>query len=287
MPSTPHARRDPLRVKRSATRSADGVPPGPSPRPGVPVLVLTGAGMAAAVRLRTVPVLAAAFEVLTLHAGGTGAIERVADEAAAALAAAGHDAAHVYGLSFGGMVAQALAIRHPDRVRSLVLGATSAGGARRTPPDLRTAEFLRRRADMPVEEGLWAAVPYSYALATRRRHAMRIGEDIAQRRRQPVDPQHRRVQRAAALEWAAEDLHAIQVPTLVLHGAEDRMVPPDNGRALAAAIRGARELVLDDAAHLYPTDAPRADRAVMRFLRDRAATGRRPRRSGGGRAARA
>jgi pimeloyl-ACP methyl ester carboxylesterase len=225
--------------------------------------------------------------VLTLHAGGAGAVSDVADEAAALLAAGGHDAAHVYGLSFGGMVAQALAIRHPDRVRSLVLGATSAGGARRTPPDPRAAEFLRRRADMPVDEGLWAAVPYSYAFATRRRHAVRIGEDIAERRRHPIDPDHHRVQRAAALEWSAEDLHAIAVPTLVLHGAEDRVVPPDNGRALAAAIPGARELVVEDAAHLYPTDAPFADRAVVRFLLEQAPNGQRPRRAGRGRAARA
>jgi len=56
------------------------------------------------------------------------------------------------------------------------------------------------------------------------------------------------------------------VPTLVVHGAEDRMVPPANGRALAATIPGARLLEVEDAAHLYTTDEPAADEAVLEFL---------------------
>jgi pimeloyl-ACP methyl ester carboxylesterase len=51
-----------------------------------------------------------------------------------------------------------------------------------------------------------------------------------------------------------------------VHGREDRMVPPDNGRALAAAIMGAELRLLDDAAHLYTTDDPAADEQVLRFL---------------------
>jgi 3-oxoadipate enol-lactonase len=61
-------------------------------------------------------------------------------------------------------------------------------------------------------------------------------------------------------------LHEISVPTLILHGVEDRIVPLSNGHLLADAIAGARLEVFDDAGHLYPTDAPQADRQVLRFL---------------------
>ena len=172
----------------------------------------------------------------------------------------------MYGLSFGGMVAQELVLRHPERVRSLVLGATSAGGRLRTPPAEGAADFIRRRAEMPADEGLWAAVPYNYALATRRRAADRIGQDVAARLRDPVPPEDHRVQREAVLEHdAAARLGAVAAPTLVVHGEEDLMVPPANAHALADAIPGARLHLVPDAAHVIPTDAPEADAEVLRL----------------------
>jgi pimeloyl-ACP methyl ester carboxylesterase len=58
----------------------------------------------------------------------------------------------------------------------------------------------------------------------------------------------------------------IKAPTLVVHGEEDRMVPPENGGRLAEAITGARPLMLRAAGHFYPTDEPRADREVIDFV---------------------
>jgi 3-oxoadipate enol-lactonase len=259
------------------------------------VLVLTGAGMTVPVRTRTVPVLAEHVEVLAWHArrpaepGDAGtAVARLADEAAAVLDRAGRARAVVYGVSFGGMVAQQVALRHPERVEALVLAATTAGGDLRVEPDPDARDFLARRAELPAEEGLWASVPYSYALLTRRRHARRIGEDIVQRLRDPLDPEDHRHQRAAALAHDATDgLGSIAVPTLVLHGEEDRMVPPENARLLAERIPGARLEVLPDAAHLLPTDRPEADRAVVRFVLEEVGAVSRQRRPRSGPAARA
>jgi 3-oxoadipate enol-lactonase len=243
---------------------------------GEPVLLIMGLGMTAAAWWRTVPVLAERMRVVAFDNRGCGrsdrtpgpyTIQQLAEDAAGILDAADEDSAHVYGISLGGMIAQELVLRYPHRVRSLVLGASTPGGRRHELPDDATLEFLRRRSSMPAEEAVWASVPYIYGKTTRERHADRIGEDLAQRLRFPVDAAGYRAQLSAA--WAhhtGDRLSRVDTPTLVLHGSEDRMVPVSNGRLLAEAIPGAHLEVLEAAGHLYPTDAPEADRLVLRFL---------------------
>lgn len=243
---------------------------------GVPVLLVMGLGLTAAAWWRTVPVLAEGLRVLAFDNRGVGRSDRppgpyslaqMADDAVAVLDAAEAERAHVYGISLGGMIAQEIALRHPERVRSLVLGATSPGGARATGPDAAVQAFFARRAGMPAEEAAWAAVPYNYGAATRERHAQRIAEDIGQRLRFRLDPASYLLQLAAGMRHDAyARLRGIAVPALVVHGSEDRMMPPANAHALVEALPDARLELWDGAGHLYMTDEPRADRAILRFL---------------------
>jgi 3-oxoadipate enol-lactonase len=263
---------------------------------GQPVLLVSGLGMAATGWWRTIPVLAQGLRVLTLDNRGVGrsdvtrgsySLVQLADDAVAVLDAAGEESAHVYGLSMGAMIAQELALRYPERVRALVLGASTAGGTRHELADPATLAFIKRRRSMPPEEAVWAAVPYNYGKATRERHAGRIGEDVVQRLRYPVTRAGYEAQLAAA--WGHDTSHrlgGIAAPTLVLHGTEDRVVPIANGVRLAESIPGARLKILRGAGHLYTTDAPQADRHVLRFL-TQAATTRASRLSDTVRAARA
>jgi 3-oxoadipate enol-lactonase len=241
-----------------------------------PVLLVMGLGMTATGWWRTVPVLAERLRVLSFDNRGVGRSDRppgpytvaqMADDAMAVLDAAGERSAHVYGVSLGGMIAQEIALRHPERVRRLVLAATTPGGPRARPPDSATLAFFERRAQMPAEEAVWASVPYNYAARTRSEGAQRIAEDIAQRLRFPIEPDPYRAQLAAAVGHDAYGrLSAIGAPTLVVHGAEDRMLPPDNARLLADAIPRAELRVWPRTGHLLFTDEPEVDRDVLRFL---------------------
>jgi pimeloyl-ACP methyl ester carboxylesterase len=243
---------------------------------GAPVLLVMGLGMNATGWWRTTPVLAERFRVIAFDNRGVGRSGRppgpytvagMADDAMAVLDAAGEEAAHVYGISLGGMIAQEIALRHPRRLRALVLAATTPGGEAAVAADDATQSFFRRRAEMPADEAVWASVPYNYASATRRRGGDRIAHDIEQRLRFPIEPEPYTAQLEAAQGHDTLDrLGAVTAPTLVVHGAEDRMIPPANAELLARAIPGAGLLVWPGAAHLLFTDAPEIDRVAGDFL---------------------
>lgn len=243
---------------------------------GEPVLLVMGLGMPATGWWRTAPVLAKRFRVLAFdnrgcgrsgHPRGPYTLGQLADDALAVLDAAGEASAHVYGVSLGGMIAQELALRAPDRVCSLVLGATTAGGAEHEQPDEETLGFLRRRGAMPPEEGVWASIPYVYGPATLEHAAERIAEDVEQRLRFAPDRGGYEAQIAAASRHdTTARLTAIDAPALVVHGDADRIVPVGNGRRLADRLPSGRFHLLAGAGHLYMTDAPEADDVVVRFF---------------------
>jgi pimeloyl-ACP methyl ester carboxylesterase len=226
----------------------------------------------------TIPVLARSFRVIAFDNRDTGASSRLpwpytvaqmAHDAVAVLDAAGEQRAHVYGISLGSLVAQEVALRHPDRVQALVLGASSAGGfaAYKPPPSSFAQTFLVRAGAMGPEEAAWAAVPYTYAEKTRRCHPERIVTDIAHRMSSPPEPlAYLHQAGAVAAHDAYERLNQMAAPTLVVHGEQDVFVPPANALVLAERIPGAQLRLWPDAGHMYTIDEPQADREIARFL---------------------
>jgi pimeloyl-ACP methyl ester carboxylesterase len=243
---------------------------------GEPVLLIMGLGMNATGWWRTVPVLAERFRVIAFDNRGVGrsprtpgpyTVAQMADDAAGVLDAAGEETAHVYGISLGGMIAQQVALRYPDRVRSLVLGATTPGGDHAVAASQDVQDFLRLRERLTAETAVWASVPINYAPATRRDHGDRIAADIAQRLRFPIEREPYAAQLAAALGHdAGARLPEIHAPTLVVHGREDVLIPPGNAGILAERIAGAEARVYEGAAHLYFTDVPEIEADVRDWI---------------------
>jgi 3-oxoadipate enol-lactonase len=264
----------------------DGMTPGglywESSGEGAPVLLIMGLGLSGGAWWRTVPVLSRRFRVITFDHRGVGrstaltyayTIEGMADDAVSVLDAAGVKQAHVYGISLGGMVAQQLALRHPRRVHSLVLGATHPGGPRAVAPDAAVLDFFRRRPDLPQEEAAWASVPYNYGPVCRRRHGSRIAEDIAQRLAHPFAADAYRAQLyAAGLHNCLGRLDRIEAPTLIVHGRHDRLIPVQNAELIAEHMADSRLEILKRSGHLYPTEEPHVDEMIGAFMAESDAT---------------
>jgi 3-oxoadipate enol-lactonase len=245
---------------------------------GPPVLLIAGQGSTVDGWWATIPVLARSFRVIAFDNRDTGRSSRVplpysvgqmADDAVAVLDSAGEERAHVYGISLGSLVAQEVALRHPDRARALVLGASSAGGfaAYKPSPSSFVQTFLVRAGTMGPEEAAWAAVPYTYSERTRRLHAERIGTDIGRRVNslpEPLGYLHQAT--AVATHDAYDRLNQVAAPTLVVHGEQDVFIPPANAVVLAERIPGAQLQLWPDAGHMYTIDEPRADLQIAQFL---------------------
>jgi len=194
-------------------------------------------------------------------------VAAMADDALALLDAAAAARAHVVGHSLGGLVAQQLALQAPQRVRSLALLCTFANGrdAAKSPrmiwlgarSRLGTAR-MRRRAFLRI------VMPDAF-LATRDADALAaelapvFGHDLGVQ--PPVVGQQLRALRACNLQVR---LHAVRVPTLVLSAEHDLIAPPRLGRALAAAIPGARYVQIDGAAHGVPLQCPQQVNTLLR-----------------------
>lgn len=229
---------------------------------GEPVLLIMGLGYPAAMWFRVVPYLSDGYRTIRFDNRGVGStgvppgpyrIETMADDAAAVLDAAGVDAAHVVGASLGGVIAQELVLRHPGRVRSLVLACTHCAGPEAVPPSPEALAMLTDRASMTPRAAAEAALPFVYAAGTPRQ---RIDEDVAVRMRQPTEPSGYANQLQAAVSFGGTwgRLPSVGVPTLVVHGATDGLVPPENARILSERIPGARLEIVPAASHIFMTD---------------------------------
>jgi pimeloyl-ACP methyl ester carboxylesterase len=227
---------------------------------GEPLLLITGFTISSAVFEPVLDLYTQRFECIVYDNRGSGrssaplltSMPELAADAAGLLRALELDSAHVYGLSMGGMIAQELAIRFPERVRGLVLGGTTPGGPRAVLPT--AAELAALGGAIARKRSLAGAL---FSPEFRREHPERVRALL------PYFAQHRATPRGAWAHWWATVYHdtmsrlgRIQAPTLVLHGGADTMAPLANARLLAERIPDAELKVIAGAGHAFALERP-------------------------------
>jgi pimeloyl-ACP methyl ester carboxylesterase len=184
--------------------------------------------------------------------------EDMTDDAVAVLDAVGWDSAHLFGASMGGLVAQRIALRHPDRVRTITSMAAQPSDA----GALATARYIRlgtlaRLTRLRFPEGRDGDVALGLALARALSSPGYPFDEQAARERIEHDRSSgvRNVAaqgRQAGARWHGGRLAELCKPALILHGGADPLLRPAAGRDTAAAIDGARLLILPGVGHDLP-----------------------------------
>jgi pimeloyl-ACP methyl ester carboxylesterase len=189
-----------------------------------------------------------------LKGGPRYSVNDMAEDGFAVLDAVGVDAAHIAGWSMGGMIVQAMALRHPERVLSM----TSVMSAPGPVPAVRDPDVVAAFMAPPATNREEAAQRHLAGLRAWGSPAYfevaRITADAHAAYDRCWDPEGRARQAMAVTSSPSrvEALGSLRVPTLVVHGDADRLVPLEAGRATAEAVRGARLEVVTGMGHDYP-----------------------------------
>ena len=185
------------------------------------------------------------------------ALDDMADDAVALLGALGIEKAHVVGASMGGMIAQLVAIRRPEKTQSLISIMSSTARPGLPPPD---PEAIRTLMNVPAsasrEDRLRTAMAAVRAISgagfapSDAELAAHLGRSIDYT---PFDPPAAARQMAAIITAAPrnERLASLRIPALVLHGRDDPVVPVEHGEDTARSIPGAKLTIVPGMGHEF------------------------------------
>ena len=269
---------------------------------GEPLLLIEGLGYSSWMWFSQIPAFSREYKVIVFDNRGVGntdkpdseyTIETMADDAAGLLKALGLDSAHVLGVSMGGFIAQELALKYPDMVRSLVLVSTSFGGVGSMPrgsnlwntfiklwglmPDV--LEFSNKGSvPLPLINSIGLTpkekIRYGLSLAFTpeyfKNHAEEIDRIVDWRLSNPQPPYAWKRQFMAGINFDATDrVSQIKAPTLVVTGSEDRVTPPERSKRLAEEIPNSRLIILEGTGHLLSIEqAEEFNEIVLSFLQE-------------------
>ncbi|MBA3864805.1 MAG: alpha/beta fold hydrolase [Solirubrobacterales bacterium] len=192
-------------------------------------------------------------------------IAEMAADSAQLLDALEVESAHVLGISMGGMIAQELALAHPERLRSLTIGCSYCGGPGSQLMDPADFQGLAEAMASGSQDRVFRAMYELNLSPAFRTEEDRYAEFTAMAEALPV------AQRTVQLQLQAITGHdtsarlpGLATPTLVVHGTVDRVLGYPNGPLIAALIPGARLEPLEDVGHMFWWEQPEGAAELVR-----------------------
>ena len=249
---------------------------------GHPLVLIAGVGYGCWFWHKIVPGLAEHYQVIIFDNRGAGGstkadgpytVQMLAGDTAGLLDALKIKDACVLGHSLGGFIAQELIVSRPDLVSRLILAATNFGGMKVIPITAEAMEVLTNREGDPLElvrRGIEIACAPGFVAKQ-----MQLTQELINYRfTNPVPPAQYQAQVMAGAGMSAltddqidQRMVAIQVPTLILFGEFDRVVPPGNADLMAEKITDTQIKIIPASGHIFPIEEPDATVEVIhRFL---------------------
>jgi pimeloyl-ACP methyl ester carboxylesterase len=245
---------------------------------GSPLVLIMGLRRNLTWWYRQIPELSRHYRVIAFDNRGAGrsnkpvmeySIRLFADDTAGLMDALGIQKAHILGISMGGYIAQELALHHPDKVRSLLLGCTSCGGSRTVlMSEERTKKFTANEGLTPAEI-LRKDMDIYFSDGFIRNHPEKVQEfiGISLQYYQPADAFLRQFA-ACRKHDTADRFGDIRVPVLIATGDDDPLVPSANSMMMKELLPGAKLCVFPERRHcFFIEDAEHFNDMAIEFFR--------------------
>jgi len=248
---------------------------------GEPLLLIMGFGAPGIAWMPVLPMLAG-FKCIYFDNRGIGnsdkpagpyTIPDMADDAANLLQALGLDSALVYGVSMGGMIAQELALRHPSRVRKIVLGCTTTGGPEAIPPEEETITSLLTAMKLMATDPeqafdilLPVVHPPDFVIAHPEIKQMAL---MGAAMIPPAPPEviERTLEGIAKFD-SYDRLPQIKCPVMIVHGGRDILLKPGNAELLKSRLPHAELFMIPNAGHNFFAEDPMGvHQRIVEFLK--------------------
>ena len=204
-------------------------------------------------------------------------VEMMADDLAGLLDAIGIKKAHIRGVSMGGGIAQVFALRHPKRVVSLVLECTSCAGSQAIPASAEDMEALAKQTIQTPEESTsnqTALLGVTKEFAEKNPQIIKQVLEFMQQRPASPTGAMRQMQATQLYHGTYENLPEIKVPTLIIHGGADRLVPVENARILASRIPNSELVMFKNTGHFMLEAGDDPNRIILDFLKRHSKSGK-------------
>ena len=247
---------------------------------GDPLLLIMGIGGKTTQWRWQVDDLARDFRVIVFDNRGAGKTDKpdmeytmkmFADDTAGLLQALNINQASVFGISMGGMIALELVCQHPELVKKLILGCTTPGGRNSVVLGKDAHEVMTSNRKLGLEQFYHKMIPWVFS-ADFLAHNPHMGEQwLALQLENPTpDYSYQRQWEATMHHNTFRRLPQISVPTLVITGSEDKLIPPQNSELMAREIPGAKLVMMEGAGHCFFVErAEETNKIIRDFIKNK------------------